>query len=814
MARPEAHRKFYDFAEGRLKEEKPEEKANDSVELLKYVSDNVIGNNKVFSSPFGPRKVTYCDYIASGRSLAFIEDYIKNEVLPQYGSTHTTSSVTALQTTLYRHESRDIIRNATQASEHDRVLFIGSGATGAMHKLLHGLNLIKPPVVFVDPFTHHSSLLPLREIGSKIVRIRETSEGSVDMKHLKQALIDHQSTGHCLIGCFTAASNISGIINDDVAITILLHKYGALAFWDYATAAPYTKLSVNPIVENDVERLAHKDAIFFSMHKFLGGVQTPGILIAKKHLFENPVPQECGGGTVFFVSRESHRYLQDVETREEGGTPAIVEAIRGGMVMQLKMSITPEAIMARNNDLSVKLSEFVKSVPELVALGNINFRERLPILSFMVRHKVSGHLLHHNFVAALLNDLFGIQARGGCACAGPYAQDLMGLDENLAQKYETLLIEDTRLDRIHLRRRMQEHSDVEVLRPGFVRLNLPYTASNEEVDFILNSVAIVCTDGWKLLPQYNFNPETGEWKHFTNLVFKERQWLQNISYQGGKFSYVAKDLCSEAPDAKQCISLATKIINEASKMSQRRQIPDDTIIFNEEAAKLRWFLLPSEAKEILNASTSSTCEYKTNIPFIPPTYPISEELLKERQDFIWEENTINRWQKQVKDFTIENDDEKHVNAKTECNKDNLKTKTSNETNECEKKIKYKAINKEEKIMLVESNVGNIKKETHIYSLKPGGKIKPITNPHSNKKGKIVCEDLKCFIKRDDSNDKVHNEGTINVDDSCNDDLNEKTNDTITNDLEKQMENIALKKIKNKWHSPPKNIYNPTIEAIQ
>lgn len=805
MARPEAHRKFYEFSEKVSKREENGERSENSLEFLDYISNSVIGNKKVFSSPFGPRKVTYCDYIASGRSLSFIEDYIKNEVLPQYGSTHTTSSVTALQTTLYRHESRDIIRNATQAGEHDRVLFIGSGATGAMQKLLHGLNITKPPVVFVDPFTHHSSLLPWREIGSKIIRIRETSEGSVDMEHLEKSLQEHQNLGHLLIGCFTAASNVTGIINDDVAITILLHKYGSLAFWDYATAAPYTKISVNPIVENDVDRLAHKDAIFFSLHKFIGGVQTPGILIAKNHLFKNQIPQECGGGTVFFVSRESHRYLQDVETREEGGTPAIVEAIRGGMVMQLKMSIKPETIMLRNKALSLKISDFVKTVPELIPLGNIDFGERLPILSFMIQHKESGRLLHHNFVAALLNDLFGIQARGGCACAGPYAQDLMGLDEKLAQEYEALLVEDTRLDRTHLRRRAQENSDVEVLRPGFVRLNLPYTASNDDVDFILNSLAIVSTEGWKLLPQYNFNPETGEWKHFTNLVFKERQWLQNISYQSGKFSYVEKDMCSEAPNSKECITIAEKILSEASKMSQRRQIADDTIIFNEESAKLRWFLLPSEAKELLNSPSLKHHEFKQNMPFVPPFYPLSEELLKGRKDFVWEGKANYRWTREEKDFLIEN------------NHDNIESKKDNSTKiiyeiDKENKNKDQTQNNEDKISF-EDNIGNIKKDIQIYSLKPGGKLKPITNPHSNKKGKIVCEDLKCFIKRDDSIDKVVQDSTNNINDSSNDNVNDKPNNEITHCLEKQMNNITLKK-KNKWHAPPKTIFNPTVEAIQ
>ncbi|KAK7082566.1 hypothetical protein SK128_017260, partial [Halocaridina rubra] len=230
-----AHRKFYDFSCGETTFEKHKGREVNPEDLIKYVADNVIGKDTVFLSPFGPRKVVYCDYIASGRSLKFIEDFITDEVLPQYGSTHTTSTVTALQTTLFRHEARDMIRNATQASEHDRVLFVGNGATGAIQKLIHSLRITESPVVIVDPFSHHSSLLPWREIGAKIIRIRESPCGDIDINHLEETLKAHEGRGQ-IIGCFTAASNVSGIILDDIKITMMLHKYGALAFWDYATA--------------------------------------------------------------------------------------------------------------------------------------------------------------------------------------------------------------------------------------------------------------------------------------------------------------------------------------------------------------------------------------------------------------------------------------------------------------------------------------------------------------------------------------------------------------------------------------------------
>lgn len=215
-----------------------------------------------------------------------------------------------------RHEARDIVRNAVHAGEQDAVIFAGSGCTGAVHKLLHALDLRDPPVVFVGASEHHSTLLPWREAGALVVRVGETRDGHLDLLELERRLREHAGRGRSLVGCFSAASNVTGIMADDVATTLLLHQHGALAFWDYAAAAPCAKLDMNPVLPGVDPGSVHKDALFFSLHKFVGGVQTPGVLVAKKALFRNAKPQGCGGGSVFFVSRDSHRYLQ-VSTRSK-----------------------------------------------------------------------------------------------------------------------------------------------------------------------------------------------------------------------------------------------------------------------------------------------------------------------------------------------------------------------------------------------------------------------------------------------------------------------------------------------------------------
>src|SRR5439155_16022909 len=338
--------------------------------LIESIRAAVIGDDEAVMGPFGFRRVTYADYTASGRSLAFIEDYIRDAVLPLYANTHTESSGTGLQTGRFREEARAIIRDAVGANADDHVvIFTGSGSTGAINKLVDVLNIRLPadlddrydlrsripraerPVVFIGPCEHHSNELPGRESVVDLVTIPEDVDGRIDLSSLERELVAHADRP-LKIGSFSAASNVTGIISDTRAISVLLHRHGALSLWDFAAAAPYVSIEMSPHrpgpeAAPDDPALDYKDAVFLSPHKFIGGPGTPGILVARRELFRNRVPTAPGGGTVAYVNPSEHVYLADVEHREEGGTPAIVESIRAGLVFQLKGAVGTEAIRDR-----------------------------------------------------------------------------------------------------------------------------------------------------------------------------------------------------------------------------------------------------------------------------------------------------------------------------------------------------------------------------------------------------------------------------------------------------------------------------------
>ncbi|XP_065058948.1 uncharacterized protein LOC135686606 [Rhopilema esculentum] len=371
---------------------------------------------------------------------------------------------------------------------------------------------------------------------------------------------------------------------------------------------------MNPLSLSSTEDLIHKDAVFVSPHKFVGGPGTPGLLIAKKNLFRNPVPSQSGGGTVFYVTHHTQRYLKEIEMREEGGTPAIVESIRAGLVFQLKQALSHKNIMEREEELVMRAQAFWRTVPNLIILGD-GPAKRLPIFSFVILHKDSGRLLHHNFVCTVLNDVFGIQARGGCACAGPYAEDLLGMDENVALKLEDLILEDQRLDRHHLRR-YREYSERELLRPGFARLNLPFFMSNEGIEFILKAVSMVAEHGWKLLPDYNMNPSTGEWRHWKNMAFKDRKWLSGINYRKGQVDYPLSPKRKECtPSYQTRLNNAERIFEAAQSKKVNRKLGDQSLFLGEDGEEYRWFLLPSEASLYLAGKEPTTKQFQ--MPFFP-----------------------------------------------------------------------------------------------------------------------------------------------------------------------------------------------------
>lgn len=234
------------------------------------------------------------------------------------------------------------------------------------------------------------------------------------------------------MGTFSACSNVTGLLVDTDSVTHLMHLYGGVAFWDYAAGAPYLKIDMNPRAKSGSQESAFKDALFCSPHKFVGGPGSPGLLVAKKRLFTNVIPHGTGGGTVVYVSKRKHSYTKDIESREEGGTPGIIEAIRAGLVFHLKAALGIENIQRREMYLARKGINQLHGNPNIILLGS-KVSPRVPILSFAVQHPASKKLVHHNFISLLLSDLFGIQARGGCACAGPYAQDLLGIAEEVSE---------------------------------------------------------------------------------------------------------------------------------------------------------------------------------------------------------------------------------------------------------------------------------------------------------------------------------------------------------------------------------------------
>lgn len=431
------------------------------------ITKGVIGKNCIFQGALGPRKLVYADYVASGRALKQVETFILERVLPVYANSHSEASFCGVEMTRMREDSRKVIGGLCGADPKDyAVIFSGSGATSALNQVVHLLGVRsavlegKTPHVLVGPYEHHSNLLPWRESGATVIEIEEAKEGGPDLNHLAEMLARVKDKG-LVVGAFSAASNVTGILTEIEPVTRLVKQAGGRAVWDFAGGGPY--LSV------DVSLGGGIDAACLSPHKFVGGPGASGVLILRREAVVATVPSRPGGGTVAFVNNVLHDYTRRIEEREEGGTPNIIGDIRAALALIVKDVVGQDFITARNAELTRRAFAAWRDHPNLNLLG-AEHANRLPIFS-LAPHDDAGQPIDYLLFTQMLSDIYGIQARGGCACAGPYGHRLMAIDADWSNQIRASIL-----------------AGDESVKPGFVRLNLSFLMDDETVDYILRSV--------------------------------------------------------------------------------------------------------------------------------------------------------------------------------------------------------------------------------------------------------------------------------------------------------------------------------------
>ncbi len=484
---------------------------------FEFLRRQIVGIDSAFDTPFGRRLMVYCDYTASGRCLGFVERYLQT-LQRSYANTHTEDDVTGRSMSRLLHE--------VNAGPRGRIVACGTGATGAIDKLqqIVGIALApatrrslsdqlqqflgeerfeafrqfqqsRQPVVFVGPYEHHSNEVTWRQGLATVVEVNLAPDGGVDLEHLA-ALLERPEYRHRLrIGSFSAASNVTGMRTPVRAIAELLHAHGAYACFDYAASGPYVEIDMNPPPSPGGGDAA-LDAVFLSPHKFLGGPGSSGVLVFNERLYSRDLPPSvAGGGTVDYVSPEDQDFIADIEEREKAGTPGVLQTLKAALALEIKRTLGAGRIEAREQELVARALARWGAHPHIEILGNPDPARRIGIVSFNLGDP-RGRYLHPKFVTVLLNDLFGIQSRAGCSCAGPYGHRLLGIDRPTSELY-----------RDWVRKGFQG------IKPGWCRVGFHYAMDDLEAGFVMDAVEFVAGHGHRFLRLYDFDPATGAWSH-------------------------------------------------------------------------------------------------------------------------------------------------------------------------------------------------------------------------------------------------------------------------------------------------------------
>ena len=579
------------------------------IKNLEWLRSDIIGRNKMFKTPFGEKPLVYADYTASGRCLYSIENYMLH-IMQYYANTHTEDDFTGKTMTSLLHESEKIIKKIVNAGEHGKIIFTESGTTGGITRLQQILGVYIPPatkkriddflrsctvrypqntkcnrelfdyiedhkpIVFVGPYEHHSNEIMWRRTLCEVVEIPLDKNGEIDLAELEKTVSDEKYKNRQKIGSFSAASNVTGLKTPVYEVARILHKYNAIACFDFAACAPYVEIDMNKDEES------YFDAIFLSPHKFLGGPGTAGVLIFNEKIYPKDLsPTIAAGGTVDYVSIKREKYVDDIETREKPGTPAILQDIKISLAFQIKEKVGVKNIEKIEHFFLKKFYERFLNNENILFYGPTAIDKKIGIIPFNVRHK--DRILHPKFVTKLLNDLFGIQTRAGCSCAGPYGHRLLDISEEISKYYQCLIGVD-------------KYSG---LKPGWVRFNLHYALSFDEFEYICDSLDFIVKSGHLFLPFYEFDFKTGDWYHMT-----QKQVSMPITLDLEDVLKKEKFKMKQPNNLKEIFE---KNLLEAEKLAESLQEPQDFGKFEENLEKLMFFYVVNfKGKKAINSQSA------------------------------------------------------------------------------------------------------------------------------------------------------------------------------------------------------------------